>query len=174
MELFEEKFCFKFLAESGMAQDEEGNAVEVLASISIEVPEKLDEEKYKEGAEQFKIALARQVDTDPANIVIISVEEYNAEAYDEEGNEKQNVLTGRAELQTAEDGPLGEFNEIAYLLPEEVKEDVMKRINDWIEGGGNVNDKYVLNQVEYAKRVAKMMMEAKLDEFIPKESESES
>jgi len=173
MELIEEKFCFRFAKECNMAVDEKGDAASMLACLTVNVAEKLNEEAYRDGAEQFRDALAMQVGTDPANIEILSVEEYNAEAFDEEGNQVANVIIGQAALESPEDGPLGELNQILHLLPEEVKEDITQRINDWLNSGGTTEDRYILNQVEYAKRVARVM-EARINEQVPEESTSES
>lgn len=163
MELIEEQFCFRFSKECNMAVDENGDATDMLATISIQVVEKMSEEAYQDAAEQFRTALATQVRTDIENVQIITVEEYNAEAFDAEGHQKANVIIGQAAIESSEDGPLGELNEILHLLPEEVKDDVTQRINDWLNSGGNSSDRYVLNQVEYAKRVANVMLERQLE-----------
>lgn len=47
------------------------------------------------------------------------------------------------------------FNDLKYnihLIPEAVALDVMMRINDWILSGGNLNDSYISNQLQYASK----------------------
>ena len=36
-------------------------------------------------------------------------------------------------------------------IPEVVVIDVIKRISDWIESGGSIEDNYIKRQIEYAK-----------------------
>ena len=47
------------------------------------------------------------------------------------------------------------FNDLKYnihLIPEAVALDVMMRINDWMLSGGNLNDSYISNQLQYASK----------------------
>lgn len=155
MKTVEVKFYFKFLKEAGVALDENNNPVEVYACIGMQVAEALDDDQMDEGQELFRAALARQVESNVENVIPITEEEYLKEAYEEDGvTIKPNVLYGTAAPE--DDGPLGEFNKIAHLLPKEVREDIVNRINDWLDSGGARDDRYVINQVEYAKRVAKI------------------
>lgn len=34
----------------------------------------------------------------------------------------------------------------------EVKADVIKRVSDWIESGGSLEDPYIVNQLQYTER----------------------
>ena len=45
-----------------------------------------------------------------------------------------------------------EFRYNMYLIPEIVALDVMTRINDWVIGGGSLEDEYVKRQLKFASQ----------------------
>lgn len=42
-----------------------------------------------------------------------------------------------------------------------VKADVIRRVADWVESGGDLNDDYVLNQLRYTQRHLELLSEDK-------------
>lgn len=42
-----------------------------------------------------------------------------------------------------------------------VKADVIRRVADWVESGGDLNDDYVLNQLGYTQRHLELLSEDK-------------
>jgi hypothetical protein len=47
---------------------------------------------------------------------------------------------------------LKQLEEISSELPVEILEDINKRINDWINGGGKEDHPYIEQQLRYAKQ----------------------
>ena len=45
-----------------------------------------------------------------------------------------------------------EFRFNMDLIPTQVALDVMTRINDWLLSGGDIEDEYVKNQIEFASK----------------------
>ena len=44
------------------------------------------------------------------------------------------------------------FNDLKWeSIPKAVVIDVMRRISDWLESGGSIEDDYIKRQIEYAK-----------------------
>jgi hypothetical protein len=56
-------------------------------------------------------------------------------------------------IEMAEKSALHEISSIASQLPFEVLRDINQRVGDWLASGGNGNDPYIEQQLEYAKRV---------------------
>lgn len=48
--------------------------------------------------------------------------------------------------------PLKELEAISSAIPVDVLEDINKRINDWVEGGGREDHPYIEQQLRYAKQ----------------------
>ena len=48
---------------------------------------------------------------------------------------------------------INDLHETKYKLPQAVYDDVTKRIGDWLESGGSLNDSYIDNQFKYINEV---------------------
>lgn len=51
---------------------------------------------------------------------------------------------------------LEELKAIVKDLPQEVQEDIEKRVLDWFSTGGKAEDPYIRQQLKFAKRVAEI------------------
>ena len=53
--------------------------------------------------------------------------------------------------------PIYEINRLADQLPLPVVQDLHQRIADWLSSGGNYDDEYMFQQLQYAQNVARRM-----------------
>lgn len=52
---------------------------------------------------------------------------------------------------------LDELDEAKKGLPDDVRKDIEKRVNDWLLSGGEENHRYIENQLKFAKRYKEIM-----------------
>ena len=53
------------------------------------------------------------------------------------------------------ESPLDEFYRLVTYLPSELAEDTSSRVSDWIMSGGQADDPYVKQQLDFVKRYIK-------------------
>ncbi|MBA1159597.1 hypothetical protein NQS36_16220 [Bacillus sp. C1(2022)] len=75
--MLEPRFCYRILADAGMAHDKNGNNASCFTEVNFEGGSKINQDKYDRLHEEFRHGLAVQLGIDEKHLECISQKEYD-------------------------------------------------------------------------------------------------